>query len=360
MKIFKSDLHNKYTIHFDTKDGFYIRSDILNQSGNPTGEDPFMASYPELLDVGIMNFCIHGKNGLCKKAGIQCYQNGSNRVGPNMSLENYKSIVDQSKDRVLQIALGGAGDPNKHENFKDILEYTRDNNIIPNYTTSGFNLTVEEVATTKEFCGAGAISWYRSEYTTKAIQMFLNAGVTTNIHYVLSNTTIDEAIKLIENDGFPKGINAVIFLLHKPIGQGLLCNVLKCGNPKIEKFFAAIENNKLSCDIGFDSCTIPGILNYTKSINHVSIDTCEAARYSAYISADMKMVPCSFDQENQWAVDLHENTILDAWNSQIFKNFRLHFENSCLKCKDRKLCMGGCPIKNEIVLCSRREKNENS
>ena len=64
------------------------------------------------------------------------------------------------------------------------------------------------------------MSWYRSLYTLKAISFLLEAGVKTNIHYVLMKDSIKEAIELLEGDKFPKGINAVVFLLHKPVGLG--------------------------------------------------------------------------------------------------------------------------------------------
>ena len=42
-----------------------------------------------------------------------------------------------------------------------------------------------------------------------------------------------------------------------------------------------------------------------------SLDTCEEARWSAYISSDMKMMLCSFDnQEMRWAVDLRKPGIV--------------------------------------------------
>ena len=56
---------------FDERTGRYIRSGIV-ENGNDTGIDPFMASFPELLDIGIMGHCIHGKQGLCMKAGVEC------------------------------------------------------------------------------------------------------------------------------------------------------------------------------------------------------------------------------------------------------------------------------------------------
>ena len=78
---------------FDTRTGMYVRSGVLDENGKDTNVDPFMRSFPGLIDVGIMSSCTHGRTGLCAKAGIQCYQNGLNQFGPNMTLENYKRII---------------------------------------------------------------------------------------------------------------------------------------------------------------------------------------------------------------------------------------------------------------------------
>ena len=58
---------------FDTETGAYLRTGILDKNGKDTGKDPFMGSFPNLIDVGVMGHCIHGKTGLCVKAGIGCY-----------------------------------------------------------------------------------------------------------------------------------------------------------------------------------------------------------------------------------------------------------------------------------------------
>ena len=39
---------------FDTETGAYVRTGVLDEDGKDTGVDPFMASYPHLIDVGIM------------------------------------------------------------------------------------------------------------------------------------------------------------------------------------------------------------------------------------------------------------------------------------------------------------------
>lgn len=69
------------------------------------------------------------------------------------------------------------------------------------------------------------------------------------------------------------------------------------------------------------------------------------------------MLPCSFDSEEmRWCVDLRTHTIKEAWNSQAFEAFRNILRSACPECGVREHCMGGCPIRKEIVLCGDREE----
>jgi radical SAM protein with 4Fe4S-binding SPASM domain len=354
----KIDKKNRFMSMFDPQTGFYARTGVIDENGVDTGVDPFMTSYPELIDIGVMGHCIHGSSGLCLKSGVQCYQNGLKQKQPNMSLENFKKIIDECKGKTFQVALGGRGDVDQHENFEEILKYCRDNGIVPNFTSSGLGFTPEIVEICKKYCGAVAISWYRQEHTTNAIQMLLDAGVKTNIHYVLGKNSINEAIDRLKNNDFPQGINAVIFLLHKPIGLGSLDNVLDVKSKKTKEFYSIVESNSFSFKIGFDSCNVPALINMTTQLNPDSFDTCEAARWSMYITSDMKALPCSFDNQSLiWAFDISNDTIQNAWNSEQFNDFRGHFKMSCKYCNDRTSCYGGCPIVRSIVLCDRKERD---
>jgi radical SAM protein with 4Fe4S-binding SPASM domain len=353
MKIY-IDTENKFFEQFNPKTGFYIRSGVLDEKGKDTDVDPFQRNYPGLIDIGIMGWCEHGQSGLCMKSGIQCYQDGLNIQNSNMSVEDFRSIIEQSRGKVFQVALGGRGDPNKHENFQEILEICRENEIVPNFTTSGFGLTEKEVYLTKKYCGAVAVSEYRSGHTNRALQMFIDAGCKTNIHYVLGQNTIDEAIEKLETDSFFKGINAVIFLLHKPVGLGTRGLMLKATDEKLKQFVELVDQNQHSFKIGFDSCTVPALINMAKNISPESMDTCEAARHSCYIDADMNMVPCSFDQEQRWKISLKEKTVKEVWDSEEFNSFRQVFHNACGGCESQRSCLGGCPIIPEIVLCERK------
>ena len=321
---------------FNEITGEYVRTGVI-KNGKDTGKDPFMSSFPELLDIGIMGHCKHGKSGLCLKAGVQCYQDGLHSDAPNMKLDDFRNLVKQCEGKVFQFALGGCGDPDQHENFAEILKLCRDSDIVPNFTTSGLGMTEEIAQLCKKYCGAVAVSWYRSEYTLNAIQLLLNNGVKTNIHYVLGKHTIKEAIERLQKESFPKGINAIIFLLHKPVGLGIRENMLSIEDSETHEFFRIIGEDAHKYKIGFDSCTVPALINQPGMINIESLDTCEGARWSAYITPDMKMLPCSFDnQELKWAVDLKTYSIQEAWNSETFEKFRNCFKEACPSCAQRQ------------------------
>lgn len=351
---------NDKTYHFksafDTETGAYVRTGILDGHGRDTGVDPFMASFPHLIDVGVMGHCIHGRTGLCVKAGIGCYQSGLLVEQPNMTVEHFRWIAEQCRGRCNQLALGGRGGPDQHEQFEELLRISRENLLVPNFTTSGYGMSPELAAICKRYCGAVAVSWYRSEYTLSAIQMLLDAGVKTNIHYVLGRNSIDEAIERLEHNDFPAGINAVIFLLHKPAGQGSRENVLDFDDPRVARFFAQVDARH-PFKVGMDSCNVPGALNFCRNILPESLDTCEGGRFSCYIGADLVMVPCSFDQRKRYEVQLGDGvSIEDAWNSEPFERFRDKMRGACPDCEKKALCMGGCPLMPEIVFCGSEKR----
>lgn len=350
----KYDTENKFISIFEPKTGFYLRSGVI-ENGKDTGVDPFMASFPELLDIGIMETCV-----CSHKCNIDCYQKAISRTGSNMSVRDFESIILQSKGKLFQVALGGAGDPDTHESFEDILKICRAHNIVPNFTTSGIAMTEHKAEICKKYCGAVAVSEHFADYTSKALDLLLSVGVKTNIHYVLSSESIENAIDMLKTNGFKKGINAVVFLLYKPVGLGCKEKVLNVRNPKVKEFFRLIDKSNFDFKVGFDSCSCSGIVNYSKNINLESIDFCEGGRYSAYIDANMHMMPCSFaNQNSNWFVDLKKHTIQEAWESEIFEKFRYSLRNSCPKCANKCNCAGGCPLVNEITLCDRKERKLN-
>lgn len=316
---------------FNESNGMLVRSDVLEQ-GQETGQVPEMRSFPELIDIGIMGSCIAGKTGICCSAGIDCYQSGSLSGNADMSLLEYEHIIKQCRGRVFQVALGGAGDPNKHEQFGSILRLTRENSIVPNYTTSGYQLTEEEIQLTKTYCGAVAVSYYSkldehgsesNSDTITAIRKFIDAGCITNVHYVLSKRNIKEALYRVKNNLFPEGINAVVFLLYKPVGLASKDYVLNFKSQDYIDLLYAISKACGSWKYGFDTCQSPAIFQYAKWAAPEAIEFCEAARFSMYIDSRCVAYPCSFGREREeFSIDLRQHTIQEAWDSKQFAAFR--------------------------------------
>ena len=348
---------------FNDETGTLVRSNVLN-NGVETQQIPLMRSFPELLDIGIMGACKAGKSGLCKNAGVDCYQNGMCSTAKDMELCDYVEIINQCKGRVFQIALGGAGDPNKHDFFEDILKVTRENKIVPNYTTSGYGLTDKEVELTKKYCGAVAVSYYSkldscgnedNKSTIDAIKRFINAGCITNIHYVLSKKSIKEAVYRVKHNVFPKGINAVIFLLYKPVGLASKEYVLDFEDSDYLELISLISLVNCSWRYGFDTCQSPAIYNHTSNIALESIEFCEAARFSMYIDSKSIAYPCSFGIESaNFSVNLKGRTLKEAWESSQFDEFRNRQINKCNNC-NINACRS-CGLEIDISICGKLKK----
>lgn len=316
---------DKYALLFDTKTGCEILTGINGH------DDPNFLFMPSLLDIGVM--------GTCKHKCIFCYQGHIQK--PNMTLSDFRMVIDQVKQYTNQVALGGRGDPNKHENFKEIVEYCRENNVVPNYTTSGIGLTDDEVEISK-LCGAIAISDYEQPYTYEALQKLISAGVKTNIHQIYNAQTHVKCLHMV--GGFIPmewkfdydKLNAVIFLLFKPQGAGKDVTYLVPTSKQIKEFSQNIFQPKCKFKVGMDSCLVNHTLQYAKPTQAqlMSIDTCEGARMSGYITQDMKFKPCSF-ADNNTEVNLKNNTIQNIWNtSKEFNMFRYKLQQ----------CPSLCPI----------------
>lgn len=336
---------------FNEENGTLIRGDV-------DGRDPECRSFPELLDVGIMGHCHSGS--YCSDAGIDCYQRGRNQKVPHMSLADFEQIARQASGKVFQIALGGAGDPNKHPDFEEILKICRYYRIVPNVTTSGLEITVEEIRLIKQYCGAVAVSWYsrlidekESNYNTlRTVNRLVEAGCTTNVHFVISKETLDEAIIRLEKNLFPKGLNALVFILYKPIGEGVEEKSLSANDARLNRFFETVSQ-KHPYKIGFDTCFTPALLRFGRSIHPSSIDACEAATFSMYIDSQMNCHPCSFGIWDDGIVEsLRTKTIKEVWDGKQFSGLRDRRKEKCIDCNMAQMCRSGCLLDIDIDLCT--------
>ena len=329
--------HRHYKTFFNRKTGFFMRIEEKGFSEPFWSEDG-----PELLDISITNYCTRNCHF--------CYRQ-SNKNGNHMSIEDLKNIINQAKDAgVLQIALGG-GNPNQHPHFIDIIRIIREKGIIPSYTTNGEGLTDNILLATHKYCGAMAISIYPPYNRYKEIiQRIASFNIKLNLHIILKNDTVHLITNWLLNPPcWLSNINALIILNYKPIVSSP--NEMVTDHETLANFYRIVSECK-TLKIGFDSCCIPGIVTWMK-VNPSLIESCEAARFSAFISEDMKMYPCSFMVHTDEYGDLHKSTLKEIWqhNKTFIALREKRLDGRCINCSHKDLCKGGCYILPEINQC---------
>ena len=322
--------------------------------GNSLSENPYRAPWPELADISISNYCTNA----CE----YCYRS-SNEKGRFMSLKDYKFVLEQLTSKeygsIFQVALGG-GEPLLHPQFNEILEVTEQHNIIPNYTTCGKFFNHENIEATKKYCGSVAISWdpYRNnlslEELSKLGSRLADEGIKTNIHYVISERTIEMATRMLEGeyDGYIKDFNAIIFLTYKPTGRADTGDTIK--SPKLLKsFLEMVDNSVTKIKIGFDACFVPSLLKAT-SVDNNMIDSCECGFFSVYVNENMDVLPCSFCNNTEYSYNLRDFNFEGIWQDK-FSNYRNYVDSNCKldcsECPKSLDCRGKCPFFDELFLC---------
>ena len=330
---------SSYIVLFDKESGTFIRE------GTNHNEPFWNQRGPELLDISITNYCERGCDF--------CYR-ASNKNGIFMSLDDYDYIIKQASEMgTLQVALGG-GNPNQHPKFIDILKITRKYGIIPSYTTNGQGMTPEIYEATKAYCGAVAVSWYPPfADAIKVINECKIHSIKANIHVMLNSETIIDALELMDKHAdLLRDVNAIVFLNYKPIHSTKSINL---NNSKlIYPFIDRILKSNI-CKIGFDSCMISFLVPFSKEFWTETVEYCEAGRFSAFISEDLKLYPCSFLKDTESiGVDLKEISLHNGWvEGEQFLELRerlatpgkqLNPINKCCNCDEYDLCHGGCQV----------------
>lgn len=339
--ILQNHTEQGYKVIFNTKTGAFVRME------NDGEQEPFWCKDgPELIDLSITNYC--GRE--CDF----CYRQ-SNRNGTHMQMSDLENIICQAKNvGVLQIALGG-GNPNQQPRFVEVLRLIRSSGIVPSYTTNGMGLTDDILKATAEYCGAMAISLYPPysvEQYSALVDRIASFDIKLNMHVILKADTIELMTDwLLKAPPFFSKLNAVIILNYKPIAGER--NYFVRDRAKLKRFFEA-ANECRSVKIGFDSCSMSGIVQWMKDVKPVFLESCEAARFSAFISEDMKMYPCSFMVNTDIYANLREISLKEIWQeSEAFNNYRKSMQtHACKECDFLHICNGGCRVFPKINMCN--------
>ena len=277
---------------FNKNTGFNIRM------GKDANDDPSWCPLgPEILDFEIsINGCPKVGGASCKF----CYKNNSDKPATNMSIENFKKVVERFPKNLSQIALGITG-VQTNPDFIEMLRWLReDMGIVPNYTLSGADMNDEIFEATLKYCGRVAVSAYETDknlcYST--INRFNERSPKfCNMHLILSDYNIkfvDEVLDDIES-GKVDGLRNIVFLRCKPVGRAsnLPCTL------SIETLEHVITRcEKIGIGYGFDSCSCGLVQEYYKSHGKENLvkycEPCEGLKLSFYVSALGEGCLCSF------------------------------------------------------------------
>lgn len=167
--------------------GIYLNGRTLRLALNPAKPIEEL-SYPEFYDVKVTSHC----KGNCP----YCYQDSKDVKHSKGIVERFMEYFGKLSEnqKPFQIAFGG-GEPTSHPKFSDIVKACFDMGIAPNYTTNGM-WTAQSVAKqqklldyTIKYCGGVAISTHAhlKKYWKKATDLYLDRGVFTNLHVIISD-----------------------------------------------------------------------------------------------------------------------------------------------------------------------------
>jgi len=332
---------DNYNFMANSKTGMTLRW------GKTLEDNPDFAPVPELADISISNHCTKG----C----VFCYRN-STINNEFLSIEDYCRVLDSmchpKYGNVFQVALGG-GEPLEHPDFLAIIEETCQRGIVPNFTTNGIHLTSEICKAIKGKIGAVALSITDiADISNDKVALLTNEGIKTNLHYVLSNENIEQAIEIsqgVHNDCLSK-INAIVFLTYKPAGRAKVDSVLKQGD-SLKRFLESVKDKSIKTPrMGFDACFVPMLLQ-ANAVKSELVDVCEGGFFSIYVDHKMNISPCSFSGK-QDCYNLKDYDFYDIWLNKL-QNYRDKQKNNCnkLDCSAKEFCRGCCPYYPIITQC---------
>lgn len=309
-----------YNYNFRLSDGYFERW------GATTEEDPIYSPFgPEIWDAEVSERC-NGINGIpCPF----CYKGNVGNKGRNTTFDEFvemfnKLPVYDGIPFLTQIAFG-IGDVDANDDLWKMMEFCRENGVVPNVTINGDRLTGDIVNKLVTLCGAISVSRYDDKNVCyNAVKRLKDAGMKqVNIHQMVSEETFKNCLEVVHDykkDWRLDGLNAIVFLGLKQKGRGEKFSVLE--NDKFEALIRFAMGSNVP--IGFDSCSANKVAEVFKSMGVLEkyegfIEPCESTAFSFYTSVDCKFFPCSFAEDVTTGIDMKSVVDFqkDIWHNKL-------------------------------------------
>lgn len=301
-KTVKVGMGEDYNFVFDKVNGDFKRF------GKTFEDDPeFSPIGPEIWDCECTTSCqgVPGKDGIVRPC-IFCYKSNTPN-GKNLSLGNFKRMIDLFPKALGQVAFGGDSQATSNPDLWLMMAYCREIGVIPNITVA--NISDEVADKLKQYCGAVAISRYANKdvcYNSVEKLATKRNMNQINIHSMLSSQTFDQCMETAKDmltDKRLKDMNAVVYLGLKKQGRAKN-NFDVLPFDKFEELITFCLKNNIR--FGFDSCgacRFEKVIRESKSLNDEEkkgliqcSESCESGAYSFYTSVDSEYFPCSFTE----------------------------------------------------------------
>lgn len=328
VKMIRSD---GYNYNFNKETGYFERW------GHTKEDDPeYSVAGPEICDMEITTICDGiGDKGPCDF----CYKSNT-KNGTYMSFDTFKELFHKLPKTINQLAFGADAKCKSNPDTFKIMQYCRDNEVIPNVTVADIdNDTAEKLS---KLCGAVSVSYYGDkDICFGSVKKLTDNGLNqVNIHAMIAEESFQSTLELFDDyltDKRLSKLNAIVMLSLKQKGRGKTYYTLHQDKFNVLCEYA-MRNN---IPIGFDSCSshkfMESIKDHTnKKQIEKSIEPCESSLFSIYCDVEGKFYPCSFCEKKMEGLELKDSFYRDVWDHPSMNEFK-----SKLLDNDRK-----CPIYN--------------
>jgi hypothetical protein len=268
-------------------------------------------------DCMVYNFGVSGTENYIANGVLvhNCYQ-GSTPAGKHAGLVNIRNVlVELAKAEVFEVALGG-GEPTIHPRFAEIVRFTKDLGMVPNFTTNSLEWLKEEWAGgVLDAVGSVAFSVKYSYDVTQIRDAFISADF--NGEELVRKVTI----QCIDGVSSPSDMEAIFHACAFYRFPVTVLGFKTCGRgetytPRDSKFIELLKKGKKDYHfqprVGVDTAILAKYGDELKAlgISNMLMSPQEGA-FSCYIDAvEMTMAPSSYGGTPQpW----NKKTWLDAY-----------------------------------------------
>lgn len=294
----------------------------------------------------------------CKAGCHHCYTGATPEVRDELSFEQICQTVDElAAMGVFHIALGG-GEALEREDLFDVAAYARERGIIPNLTTSGYGITVENIEQCSIF-GQVNISIdslkNHSENLRKgsverrlaALKLLKKAKIRCGINCVLTRETYEELPELIRMARKLK-LREIELLRLKPSGRAAndLYYNHRLSDEQHRNLLPTLKRlyKKYGVHLKIDCSFVPMVMWHRPDkelLERLSLYGCEAGAVLLGINPQGEVAGCSFLKGESQHTDLG-SFLQRSEHISHCKEWSNSAPAPCNQCHYIKLCKGGC------------------